>query len=85
VSFGHGVERASVLEPLELASVKGVRELAIPGRSIIGMNLHRNGLADSQFGTHQVNLVVRVDLVVVGWVGECKREHPLLLQVGLML
>jgi len=42
-------------------------------------------LSDCELGAQKVDLVGWVDLVVVGWVGEGKRKHTLLLEVGLVL
>ena len=85
-SLGHGVERASVLEPRNLALVEGVRELDVELLAAIsGVDDESHGLSNGQLSGEQVNLVVGTDLVVVGGVREGKRKHTLLLQVGLVL
>jgi hypothetical protein len=83
--LGHGVKSATVLEPLDLALVEGVRKLDLErGASICGMNSHGQRLAGGELGGGQVDAVVGTNLVVVGRVGESKRKHTLLLQVGLV-
>ena len=81
---GHGVQGRAVAEPLDLGLVEGVAELDIVRLAILGVDAHRDGLADGELGAHQVDLVIRLDLVVVRRVGEGQREHTLLLQVGLV-
>jgi len=44
-----------------------------------------HGFANGELCAEQVNTVIRLDLVVIGWVGKGKWEHALLLQVGLVL
>jgi len=83
--FCHGVQRATVLEPLNLRLIEGVSELDFPSFSVLWMYPHRHRLANGEFGAHQVDLVIRVDLVVVFRVNERQREHALLLEVGFML
>jgi len=56
VRFGHGVQRTSVLEPLDLRRVEGMRELDLKGRSILGMDAHRQGLSDCQLSAQNVDL-----------------------------
>ena len=51
----------------------------------LGVDAESDGLADGELGAHQVDLVIGLDLVVVGGVGEGQREHTLLLQVGFVL
>jgi hypothetical protein len=84
--LGHGVKSATVLEPLDLALVEGVRELDVERLAAIGgLDNESHGLVDSELSALEVDLVVGADLVVVGRVGEGKRKHTLLLQVGLVL
>lgn len=84
--LGHGVESATVLEPLDLALVEGVRERDVEGLAAIGgVDSKREWLADSKLSGGQINAVVGADLVVVCRLGESKRKHTLLLQVGLVL
>lgn len=85
VGLGHGVEGRAVLEPLDLALVEGVRKLDLVRLAVLGVNLHGHGLANGELSAEKVNLVIGVELVVVGGVGEGKRKHTLLLQVGLVL
>lgn len=84
--LSHGVQCAAVLEPLNLALVEGVRELDVKSLAAIGgVNGKGHGLANGELSAGQVDAVVGADLVVVGGVREGKREHALLLQVGLVL
>src|SRR5271155_3328295 len=68
--LGHGIESATILEPPNLSLVESVRQGTIPRFTILGMNLHCYWLTNREFRDQQVNFVVRIDLVVVGWVGE---------------
>lgn len=84
--LGHGVKGAAVLEPLELGLVEGVGELDVEGlAAVLGVDAEGHWLADGELGAHEVKHILGLDLVVVGWVGEGKRKHTLLLQVGLVL
>jgi hypothetical protein len=84
--LSHGVKRATVLEPLDLALVESVRQLDVEGLAAVGwVDNHGEGLLDSELSALEVNLVVGANLVVVGGVREGKRKHTLLLQVGLVL
>jgi hypothetical protein len=84
--LGHGVESATVLEPLDLALVEGVREFDVERLATVRrLDNEGHGLVDSELSALEVDLVVGADLVVVGGVGEGKRKHTLLLQVGLVL
>jgi hypothetical protein len=84
--LGHGVERAAVLEPLNLTLVEGVCELDVESLATVGgVDDKSHGLANGELGALEVDLVCGADLVVVGGVGEGKRKHTLLLQVGLVL
>lgn len=81
----HGVQCTSILEPLDLGLVESVGELDIVRGTILGVNTESDGLADSELSAEQVNGVIGFDLIIVGWVGECKGQHALLLQVGFVL
>ena len=83
--LGHGVEGRAVLEPLDLALVEGVRKLDLEGLTVLGVDSHGHGLADGELSAEKVDLVVGLELVVVGRLREGKRKHTLLLQVGLVL
>lgn len=86
MSLSHGVERAAVLEPLNLALVEGVRKLDVKGLAAIGrVNDQSHGLVNSKLSALEVDTVVGTNLVVVGWLGEGEGKHTLLLQVGLVL
>lgn len=80
----HGVQGRSIPEPLELGLVEGVDKLDVEWLAILRVDTEGNGLADSKLGTEKINLVLRLDLVVVGGVSEGQRKHTLLLQVGLV-
>lgn len=82
--LGHGVEGRTVLEPLELLSIEGVLEDAVPGLAVRRVNLHRHRLAHGNVGDMEVDLVVRRDLVVISGILKGQRQHALLLQVGLV-
>lgn len=81
----HGVQRATVLEPLNLRLVEGVSKLDFPSFAALWMYPHRHRLANGELSAHQVDFVVRVDLVVVFRVNERQREHALLFEVGFVL
>lgn len=81
---GHGVEGRTVLEPLDLGLVEGVVELDVEGLAILGVDAESHGLADLELGAEQVNLVVGLDLVIVGRLSEGQGKHTLLLKVGLV-
>jgi len=84
--LGHGVERGTVLEPLELRLVESVREGNVKGiAALCWVDSESHWLAYCKLSAENVNLVVRLDLVVVGGVGEGQRHHTLLLEVGLVL
>ena len=83
--LGHSVKSAAILEPFNLPLVKSVCKLSLPRSSVLGVHLQRHWLANGELGAHEVNFVVRIDLIVIGRVGESERKHSLLLQVGLVL
>lgn len=56
--LGHGVQGTSVLEPLDLGLVEGVQKLDLEGFSILGVNDHREGLANGKFCAEDVNLII---------------------------
>ena len=56
VCLGHGIQRASVLEPLNLRGVEGMRKLDFKGRSILGMDPHRQRFSNSQLSAQNVDL-----------------------------
>jgi hypothetical protein len=75
--LGHGVERAAVLEPLNLTLVEGVCELDVESLATVGgVDDKSHGLANGELGALEVDLVCGADLVVVGGVGEGKRSIP---------
>lgn len=49
--------------------------------------MHSKGqwLANRQLGAHDVYLVLRVNLVIVGGVSKSERQEALLLEISLML
>ena len=57
--LGHRVQRASVLEPLDLGLVESVVQLNFEGLAILGVDPHGNGLANSQLGAQDVDLEVK--------------------------
>lgn len=85
VGLCHLVQSRTFLEPFHLALVEGVGKLDVNGLAILLVHLEGDWLANGKLGAHQVNLVLRVDLVIVCRFGEGKRKHTLLLQVGLVL
>ena len=83
--LGHGVKSRAVLEPLDLSIVEGVGQRDLEGLAAIGgVDNEGKGLARLELGAEDIDTVIRSDLVVVGGVSESKREHTLLLQVGLV-
>ena len=85
MQLGHCIERTAILEPLDLRFVERVRELSFPHLAILGVHLQRQGLPNSEFGAHHVYPIIRIDLVVIRWVGERQRQHPLLLKICFVL
>lgn len=86
VLLSHGVESASVLEPLDLTLVEGVRQRDLDRLAAIGgVDGEGNGLAGGKLGSSDANLVVGANLLVIGRITEGQRKHTLLLQVGLVL
>lgn len=73
------------MEPLDLGFVEGVGELDVVGLTVLGVDTESDRLADLEFSAQQVDSVGRLDLVVVGGIGEGQRKHTLLLQVGFVL
>jgi hypothetical protein len=84
ICLRHRVQRAPVLEPLDLRLVVGVGQLDVERAPVLGVHPHGDGLADGELGAHQVDLVLGLDLVVVFGVDEGQGQHALLLQVGLV-
>jgi hypothetical protein len=83
--LGHGVEGRAVVEPLDLTGVEGVGKGDVEGGGAIGgVDTESHGLADSELSAEKVDLVARLDLLVVFGVGEGQGKHTLLLQVGLV-
>ena len=81
----HQIQRASRLEPLDLALVEGVRERDVFLSAVGVLDAEREVLAGREgLEAEDRNTVVGADLVVVGGVGEGEREHTLLLQVRLV-
>lgn len=58
VSLGHGVQSATVLEPLNLAGVEGVGQLDLEGLAILGLDDHGDGLAGGELGGLDVDLLL---------------------------
>jgi hypothetical protein len=54
------------------------------GATVLGVNTEGHGLANLELSAEKVDLVLGVDLVVVGRIGEGEGKHTLLLQVGLV-
>jgi hypothetical protein len=74
--LGHGVKSATVLEPLDLALVEGVRKLDLERvASVRRMNRHREWLTRSKLGRSQINAIVRANLVIIGGVREGEGKH----------
>lgn len=81
----HSVQRTSVFEPRYLALVEGVIQFRLPHLTILGMHSKGQWLANRQLGAHDVYLVLRVNLVIVGGVSKSERQEALLLEISLML
>jgi len=62
-----------------------VDQLGLPWRTALGLEADGDWLSNSDFSAEEVNLVIRVDLVVVLRVLKGEGKHTLLLQVGLVL
>lgn len=61
-----------------------MRKGNLEGLAILGVDDHGHRLADSELSAEDVDLVIGLDLVVVGGVREGEGKHTLLLQVGLV-
>lgn len=55
-SLSHAVQGAAVLEPLNLASVESVRQGDIELGTVLGVNAHGDGLANSKLRAQDVDL-----------------------------
>ena len=71
VMFCHGVQSAPILKPFNLGGVEGVSKLGFPRRTILGVNSQSDGLTNGNFGAHEVDLVVWIDLIVILRINEC--------------
>ena len=81
----HRIQRAPIPEPLNLRIIIRMCQLRLPRLAILRMHSQGDRFADGKFSRHDVEVVVGVDLVVVGGVGESEREHALFFEVGFML
>jgi len=61
-----------------------VRKSNVESGAVLGVDDHGYGLADSKLGGEDIDLVIGLDLVVVGGVREGEGKHTLLLEVGLV-
>jgi len=61
-----------------------VGQLDLVGSTVLGLDAHGDRLTGSQLSAEDVDLVIRLDAVIVGGVDESERKHTLLLQVGLV-
>jgi len=68
--LSHGVQCATVLEPLNLGLVESVGEFGVPCRPVLRVYPQCHRLTNGKFGAHQVNLVIWIDLIVVGRLNE---------------
>lgn len=82
---GHRVQCTPIFEPFNLCLVECMRKLRVPCRPVLRVYSQRHGLPDLQLSTHKIQLVVRIDLVVVGRINKSQRKHTLFLEVGLVL
>lgn len=80
----HRVQRTAISEPLKLALVESLIELGLPDLTILRVHSHGDGLSHGKLGAHDVDLVLRLDSVVVFGIGEREGQHALLLQIGLV-
>ncbi|KAH3664269.1 hypothetical protein OGAPHI_004621 [Ogataea philodendri] len=81
----HLVQSRTVLEPLDLLRVVGVRQLGGPSLTVLRVDNHGHWLAWSKvLQSNKVNLVIWVDLVVGSSINEVQWQKTLLLQVGLV-
>ena len=83
--FGHCIQSTPIFEPLDLACIEGMVERGIPYLPIFGVDSQGDGFADGDFGTEEIDPVIRIDLVIVGWIRKGEREHALFFEVGLVL
>jgi len=67
-----------------LTLVEGVGKLNVNSLAVLLVKSESNWLANSELSAQKVNLVLWVDLVVVGGVRESEGKHTLLLQVRLV-
>lgn len=81
----HQIQRASSLEPADLALVEGVSEGDLLFAAVLVVKDHADDRAWCQLlDVEEVDMVRWLDAVVVGGVLKVERQHALLLQVGLV-
>lgn len=81
----HCVQSTPILEPFQLGLVESMRQLRLPCFPVLGVDSQRDRFAHRELGAEEIDLVVWIDFVVVGWVAEGEWKHALLLQVCLVL
>lgn len=57
ILLGHGVQRATVLEPLDLALVEGVRQLDVERLAVLGLDDQGDLAAGGELGGLDVDLL----------------------------
>jgi len=68
-----------------LSGIEGMRQRQVLALAILVVKAESDGGSFGEFGnSDKVNLVVRLDLLVIGRVLEVEGEHTLLLEVGLV-
>lgn len=60
VGLCHGVQSATVLEPLDLRSVESVGKLDFESLAVLGVNLHGEGLANLKLSAQKIDLKLTV-------------------------
>lgn len=60
VGLGHGVQCATVLEPLDLGSVVSVGKLDLEGLAVLGVDPHGEGLANLELSAQKIDLGLTV-------------------------
>lgn len=82
--LGHGVQGASVLEPLNLGLVEGLQQLDLKGAALLRVDNHGKGLSNGELGARNVNLQRALAFTILFYAG-CQGRGELTLSSGLIL
>lgn len=80
--LGHRVEGRTVLEPLDLGLVEGMRQGNLERLAVLGVNDHGEGLANGKLGAEKINLEKRL---VMGYGFCCRVKTYLVIRANLVV